>query len=86
MQATRRSNPLGFTLIVLMVVVSVVGLLAALLSPAMQAAREAGRRVRCVNNLRQLGIGTASYSAIYNAFQPGATSKSLSRKGGRCVG
>lgn len=78
MRATRRSSPLGLTLIELMVVVAVVGLLAALLLPAVQAAREAGRRVRCVNNLRQLGIATASYSAIYDAFQPGATANGYS--------
>ncbi len=58
----------GLTLIELLVVVAVVGLLAALLLPAVQAAREAGRRASCANNLRQLGLGLQSYVALHGVF------------------
>lgn len=59
----------GFTLIEMIVVVTVIGILAAILLPAVQSAREASRRTQCVNNLRQIGIALNNYVSS-NGFYP----------------
>lgn len=71
----KRQPSAGFTLVELLVVIAIIGILVALLLPAVQAAREAARRMQCMNNLSQLAIAFQGYESTYRVYPAGTLDK-----------
>lgn len=79
---SRNQQRNGFTLVELLVVIAIIGILVGLLLPAVQAAREAARRMQCSNNFKQMGLAVLNYESAYSRLPPAAMKSNGTTNGG----
>ncbi len=85
LKSTISHGRMAFTLVELLVVIAIIGVLVSLLLPAIQSAREAARRIMCVQQLRQVALGVTEFESAYGACPPGRyLARSQPTKGASC--